>query len=744
MNWHTISEVCFGLVLEGRHPATIYKPENFAAPYDQGIKILAQKGSTKEDVAKVLSSAYLSDASSAVHKFNGLGEYQNFDWSKALCEAQRNFDRSKRFKKLVKKWEENEDVDLLPVFGELQSVVAGESSGLSVASGIDYNHYKPFEKSGNPTIDKILGGFPSDGPIIVYGLTGVGKCLAKGTKVLMFDGTTQNVEDIMVGDWLMGPDSNPRIVHSLAHGWDEMYEVTPTKGESYIVNSEHILSLRYTNTDDKRYVGGNIVNISVKDYLKSSNQFRHIAKGWRTGVDFDSFEVPISAYFLGVWLGDGESTRPMITSVDQEIIDYLYEFADNNAYKVGVYRQDGFMVSSGTPGVTNKITEILKDLDVVGNKHIPYEYKVNSREVRLNILAGLLDTDGSYYHGCFDFISKYETLSDDVIFVARSLGLAAYKTECKKTCYNNMKEGTYYRVCISGNVDEIPTRIVRKQATERKQKKNVLNVGITVKSVGVGEYFGFDVGQDGLFVLGDFTVTHNSHWLASTMDYLLHQYPDKKGAIYTLEMSAEHYLWRETNMYPSMKEILDRLYVSGSVRDIDELVAEVMSGKVDYVGLDDMDNIVKSSDASEYERVYRRVKEVCRFMKIPFFVLCQPNRAAKLDSNNRFLGPFDVAWSGSAENSAALLIALQKTNSVDMKTEMFPTDDTDMYYQVFWKSRDGWPGDYKVDGQLGPGAIILNKGKQSWRGEVFAGKHKLWSPGSSNSGIGKKKPRRDE
>ncbi len=739
MNWQTISEVCFGLVLEARHPVTLYRPENFASPYDQGIKILLQKGSTKEDVAKVLSSSYLSDASSAVHKFNGLGEYQSFDWNKALVDAQASFERARRFKKLVKKWEENEDVDLLPVYGELQSVVAGESSGLSVASNIDYNHYKPFEKSGNPTIDKILGGFPSDGPIIVYGLTGVGKCLAKGTKVLMFDGTTQQVEDIMVGDWLMGPDSNPRIVRSLAHGWDDMYKVTPTKGEPYTVNSEHILSLRYTNNPDKRYSNGDIVNISVLDYLKSSNQFKHIAKGWRTGVEFNEQNISIDPYFLGLWLGDGESTRPMITSIDQEIINYLYEFAADEDYKVGVYRQDGFMISSGIPGITNKITENLKELEVIRNKHIPYEYKSNSRNIRLNILAGLLDTDGSYYHGCFDFISKYETLSDDVIFVARSLGLAAYKTECKKTCYNNMKEGTYYRVCISGNIDEIPTRIARKQATERKQKKNVLNTGISVDYIGYGEYFGFDVDKDGLFLLGDFTVTHNSHWLASTMDYLLHQYPNKKGAIYTLEMSAEHYLWRETNMYPSIKEVLERLYVSGSVRDIDELVAEVMSGKFDYVGLDDMDNIVKSSDASEYERVYRRVKEVCRFMKIPFFVLCQPNRAAKLDSGNRFLGPYDVAWSGSAENSAALLIALQKTTSTDMKTEMFPTDDDPLYYSIFWKSRDGWPGDYSDGGQIGPGAIILRKGKQSWRGEVYAGKYKLWTPGSSNISIGKKR-----
>ena len=85
------------------------------------------------------------------------------------------------------------------------------------------------------------------------------------------------------------------------------------------------------------------------------------------------------------------------------------------------------------------------------------------------------------------------------------------------------------------------------------------------------------------------------------------------------------------------------------------------------------------------------------FMGIPFFAIGQPNRQAKFEvgQGNRFLNAYDVAWSGAAENSAALLIALQKANSLDNKdaTE-FPTDDDTMYYQILWKSRDGWPGDY--------------------------------------------------
>lgn len=142
-------------------------------------------------------------------------------------------------------------------------------------------------------------------------------------------------------------------------------------------------------------------------------------------------------------------------------------------------------------------------------------------------------------------------------------------------------------------------------------------------------------------------------------------------------------------MFPSLKEIREqgRLYVSGSVKNIEELIAEVTAKRVDYVVIDDMDSLVGSSDASEYERVYRRVKEICRFLKIPVFVLCQPNREAKhaVERGERFLGRYDVAWSGAAENSAALQIALQKvSNALDMESQTFPTDEEqELYYEIF-------------------------------------------------------------
>ena len=237
-----------------------------------------------------------------------------------------------------------------------------------------------------------------------------------------------------------------------------------------------------------------------------------------------------------------------------------------------------------------------------------------------------------------------------------------------------------------------------------------------------------------IYVIGK-TGVGKSFWLASKADYFLQRYPEKRAAIYTLEMGEEHWKHRNFGIYPSMKKVEDRLYVSGVVSTIEQIVSEVMSKKFDFVGIDDIDNLVQQNSAEEYERVYRKVKEICRFMKIPVVVLAQPNRVAKL--SGKFLEMFDIAWSGSAENSAALLVALQKANSLDMSDETYPTFDDDHFYQICWKSRDGWPI------MQGPGAIITTRGKQLWRGTPYMNQYKLWTPYSSGSSIKKKKHIKD-
>lgn len=357
--------------------------------------------------------------------------------------------------------------------------------------------------------------------------TGSGKCFGRGTPILMFDGSIKPVESVVPGDMLMGPDSMPRVVTSTCSGREELYKVTPTKGNPYIVNKSHILSLRITNTKDRLSVGdvtycsGDVANISVTDYFSATKTFRHCAKGWRTGVNFLAKKIDkrLPPYILGLWLGDGTSRLPSVTTADSAIASELNWYSLSLGMSLREESGNGcstfFISNANRVGIgrgkhVNPMLNALRRYDLIQNKHIPFCYKTNTREVRLEVLAGLLDTDGSLSGGCYDYISKQRQLADDVCFLSRSLGFAAYMRECKKYSQNGTV-GTYFRVSISGNIKEIPCRLDRKKSGVRKQKKNVLNVGISIDSIGVGDYFGFEIsGPDRLFLLGDFTVVHNT------------------------------------------------------------------------------------------------------------------------------------------------------------------------------------------------------------------------------------------
>lgn len=353
--------------------------------------------------------------------------------------------------------------------------------------------------------------------------TGTGKCFGAGTTILMYDGSIKPVEDVCVGDLLMGPDSKPRRVESLARGQEQLYRVVPVKGVPYVVNESHILSLRMTGSDPSRVVNGcrsgEIVNLPVREYLSASKEFRHCAKGWRAGVDFQDASVPsdLPPYLLGLWLGDGDAEAPTISNADKEVADYLSLLSAAHGYLCkNAETREGFCprirLSSIDRGERlNKFLFALRHFGLLRDKHIPHCYKVSSRKNRLALLAGLVDTDGSLTNGIYDLVFKEERLAEDIAFVARSLGLAAYVKPCEKTCTTTEKRGRYFRLQISGDLDMIPCRVVRKRADPRRQRKNVLNTGIRLEKLDVGEYYGFTLsGPDRLFLLGDFTVAHNT------------------------------------------------------------------------------------------------------------------------------------------------------------------------------------------------------------------------------------------
>lgn len=351
-------------------------------------------------------------------------------------------------------------------------------------------------------------------------------CHRKGQGILMFDGNVKNVENIKVNDLVMGPDSKPRTVLNLCRGNDTMFKIVPKKGNSFFVNGEHVLTLICTGNGKrttKNNYEGKIIDVTVNDWLKWSKTKKHIYKLFRTDVEFsNNSKLTLDPYFLGILLGYGSmlNNSVSVTTVDQEILKFCEEQAkirnmvlrknNANSTRTSSYY---FVYNINNKKETNPLTQELRNIGVYGdkcnNKKIPFIYKSSSRENRLQLLAGLIDTNGSYNKNIYDFISKSKQLADDVCYLCRSLGLAAYVSPCRKSSQNGTF-GDYFRVCISGNLNIIPCKLNRKKANIRKQKKNVCRVGFSVQEIGKEDYFGFTLKEDPHYLLDDFTVTHNS------------------------------------------------------------------------------------------------------------------------------------------------------------------------------------------------------------------------------------------
>lgn len=132
----------------------------------------------------------------------------------------------------------------------------------------------------DPSIDFEKQPHHPNGGIIKLSCGG-GKCLGYNTPILMYDGSIKMVQDVKVGDMLMGDDSNFRTVYTITRGTDIMYKIIQSNGTGfdYIVNSSHILSL-YDVRD------GCIYDIEIGDYLKLDTEEREFLHGCRTNVKF--------------------------------------------------------------------------------------------------------------------------------------------------------------------------------------------------------------------------------------------------------------------------------------------------------------------------------------------------------------------------------------------------------------------------------------------------------------------------
>lgn len=405
----------------------------------------------------------------------------------------------------------------------------------------------------------------------------IGKCLKKGTPILMFDGSIKKVEDVVKGDQLMGPDSKPRNVLGISRGQEMMYDVIPNKKDwlKWGCNESHILSLKSCSSN----IGGGfkkngIYNISVEEYLKlTKTQKKHLML-YKVSVEYPESYHYVDPYFLGLWLGDGNSKALRIYNIDPEIDEYLKEFAKRKRipFKKKDEGKNGrtcWTYTFAENGLRNTSSKWLSSLGLLNGKKIPKEFMIDSSENRLKLLAGLIDTDGNF-NKCagksmnYEITQKSKLLATQIQDLCVSLGFGATLNE--KNVKFRGKNLLYHRVTISGDLYKIPVLIARKKAPklEYTYRKSSNNSSFELIQKGVGDYYGFSLDGDKLFLLADHQVTHNTdpavadvYKRMGVIKFTVLRVNKKLGNIFassTVEEMDEggaecHKIWQESNQY---------------------------------------------------------------------------------------------------------------------------------------------------------------------------------------------------
>ena len=410
----------------------------------------------------------------------------------------------------------------------------------------DFNKY--FVKTGFPELDKVIGGWDRTEELAtIVGRSGFGKCLEKGTTVLMADGSLKKVEDIKVGDKVQSYNRINTVL-ALHNGVSKGYKIIPNRGESFIISENHILTLMELeekwNSERKQSVTNNIhklIDITIEDYLKLSNHRKAYCKLFYPTVEYETKQLDIDPYILGLWLGDGTSRETSLTTMDKEVADVWCNYGKQFGLHVNILNKNrpskAITYYLGADiGHSNPLLKLFRKYDLVNNKHIPLDYLTGDRQQRLELLAGLLDSDGSLDKegNGFEITFKSKEMIEQTKQLAVGLGLRVGKIQSK---YVKAFDKTYYRISINGDLKIIPLRVSHKIPTPIENYKRKLSLtGFKVEPIERVEYYGFMCDGDQRYILGNGILTHNTWILLKSLVAAAEQ--GLKVGLYSGEMTA--------------------------------------------------------------------------------------------------------------------------------------------------------------------------------------------------------------
>lgn len=416
----------------------------------------------------------------------------------------------------------------------------------------DYLEYmeknRPFEKKfwlpRRDTLSVVADDLQAleDGKYKFYGLSlppRVGKALAYDTPILTRAGWKKHGE-LTILDEVLGPDGKFKKILAIHDPCEMEYKVTFSDGEEIICHGEHewyVYDRHSNNTNGKMRIrttdemyGHELDVCHKKDH--DVNRCRFMIP-YNEVVEGEKHDLAVDPYTLGAWLGDGRNVCPDICGAEadyaivQHIIDNGYELAWDTKHKTTGVRYYGFR-------------GLRQGLQVYGmchskyrtTKHIPDVYLTATVPERLELLAGLLDTDGSYNKDehRYQFTTNEPALRDDFISL-----VSTFSWRCTVVRYEAgmTKSGIHarcpYWVVAFNPTMEIPCQLERKQNHEFSVQRRTAIEKIEKIS---GVYGNCITVEGGLYLAGrTLKPTHNSTIVIFFLSWVIGKRPNSHNGM---------------------------------------------------------------------------------------------------------------------------------------------------------------------------------------------------------------------
>jgi replicative DNA helicase len=571
--------------------------------------------------------------------------------------------------------------------------------------------------TGFEKLDHETSGFQPSDFIIIAGRPSMGKAQPLDARVKTATGW-KRMGELREGDELASVDGlRSRVGAIFPQGEQSIYRVTFSDGRSTECTRDHLWRVYYRAWDGPR----TLTTERVAELL-GRKRYRH-----RLWIDAPAGEyghnemLPVDPWLLGALLGDAKlsGSSLVFSTSEPEMLETLRERA-------------GDELAGPTP---NPLMDALRGLGLWGlssqEKFIPEVYLSASRGVRLELLSGLMDTDGWVERwGSARFCSTSERLARDVVSLVRSLG-GWCSIRARRTTYTyrgTKHAGRQAFVCNIHHVDaksifQLSVKRDRALAAPRRQWRPVF---VSVEPVRVAAAQCISVTHpSGLYITDDYVVTHNT---AFALNIAQHVGVNLRGSVLvlSLEMSAPQlvqrmlcseakvdsqavrtgYLsssdWaRLTSAAGRLSEA--RIYIDDSPGlTVLEARAKARRMKAEH-GLDLLviDYLQLMRGRSNMENRQQEISEISRSLKalakeinIPVVALSQLSRAVEARSQRDFRPQLsDLRESGALEQDSDLILFLYRQSVY--KEDLAP-DEANITEVIIGKQRNGPIGTVKV------------------------------------------------